>query len=414
MASLLAVLACHVIQAQERSSAGTEVWRLAGEKISGTLVTMEAGQLTMRVGETDQTLPAGEVWQVAPGGTSSRARRPAFWLYLTQGDRWGVDTLKIMDEELEFRTAENGPSLKLGLASVAGIQPVRSGTTWRTDESEWLRVARRRTRSDLVVLRNGDHQTGEMTSADDQGLKLTGTLGERALDWSAISGVLLNPDLAEVPTLPSEGWIVLLNDESWVTASSMRLGPDGVLHLTTIQGVEWQSTLSAVRWWTHWGDTSTPLSRVAIESQDHHPALGESFVVAIDHNVRGLPLRSAGGLGPAGSSAIARPVACPLGLGLSSGMTVQWKLDGAYRRFVCGLCLDATACSQGDAIVKLSADDRPPVEVRLRAGEPLILSTALDLSGAKTLKLVTAPGENADLCDWINLMNPVLVKSQER
>ena len=91
-------------------------------------------------------------------------------------------------------------------------------------------------------------------------------------------------------------------------------------------------------------------------------------------------------------------------------MTVQWELDGNYRRFLCGLCLDATACPEGHAVVKISAGNHSSSEVSLRAGDPVFWLNPLDLTGARTLTIETEMGENADVCDWINLIQPVLVR----
>jgi len=222
--------------------------------------------------------------------------------------------------------------------------------------------------------------------------------------------LVLNPDLAELPPPASEGWTVVLADESWLTVSAIRLAPDGICHLTTLHEVEWTTPLANLCGMTHWGHSSTPLSLVPITMQKHLPLLGETFVVAKNRNVRGLPLRSDLTMMSAGSPSGGLPSLSPLGLGLASGMTVQWKLDGTYRRLLCGLCLDKTACPEGDALVKLIINDRAPREVTLRAGDPITLETSIDLSGAQTLTIETAYGENADVCDWINLMNPVLVR----
>ncbi len=161
---------------------------------------------------------------------------------------------------------------------------------------------------------------------------------------------------------------------------------------------------------SHWAPGVLPLSRAPIALQKHHPLLGESFVVSLDRNVRGLPLRCDSPPSSTDETGDRLPAVYPLGVGLTSGMTVQWKLDGNFRKFLCGVCLDATACSQGHAVVTFSVNDQPLKKVTLRAGEPVILQDPLDVSGAMTLTIQTEFGENADACDWINLVSPVLVR----
>lgn len=411
LGSLWACLMCsQMVLADDQLGIQADLWRISGEVTSGELTEVETGHVSIRRGDEVQKVAASEVWQVALAGPSRRPPRPVYWLHLTSGDRWGVSSIKLANEELEFRIPGDDQWRKLEIGSVTGIQPVRPGTTWRTDESEWQQISGRREKADLVILRNGDHQTGEISTFDDTGLTLSGSLGTKSLEWTAVSGLLLNPDLAETPAQLPEGWTILLANDSWLTVTAIRPPHEGQHQLTTVHNVEWSIPGDEIRWAAHWGPEVVPLSRVPITSQTHQPLLGEAFVVASNRNVRGLPLRLTPSSGPADLTKTGFPAMCPLGLGLASGMTVRWKLEGNYRRFLCGLCLDATACPAGHAVVKLSPDNQPPQTVTLRAGEPVIWLTPLDLAGAQSLTIETAPGENADVCDWINLICPVLVR----
>lgn len=404
------LLCCQGVQAEEQLGIEVDLWRTSGDIISGELTTVETGLLSMRLGGEVQQIAASEVWQVALAGRSVRHPRPVYWLNLTSGDRWGVQSIKLANEELEFRIPGDDQWRKLDIGSVTGIQPVRPGTTWRTDESEWQQIVGRREKADLVILRNGDQQTGEISTIDDTELTLTGSLGTKSIEWAAVSGLLLNPDLAETPSQPLEGWTILLANDSWLTVTEMPPAHEGLCQLTTVHNVEWLVPWNEIRWSAHWGGGVVPLSRVPITSQAHRPLLGEAFVVARNRNVRGLPFRLNPASAPSDLSKTGLPAICPLGLGLASGMTVQWELDGNYRRFLCGLCLDATACPEGHAVVKISAGNHSSSEVSLRAGDPVFWLNPLDLTGARTLTIETEMGENADVCDWINLIQPVLVR----
>ncbi len=408
---LLAISHASALLAEEPLHPRVDLWMTTGEHVSGPLMGIEMEALTLRVGDQDRSVPPSAVWQIALAPGPSRAPRPRFWMYLTNGDRLGVSTVKLAGEALEFQLPFDESSHQLGVEFVTGIQPLRAGTSWRTDESEWLPVVRQREKSDLVVLRNGDRQTGEVSALGASSLELTGSLGKQVLEWPAVAGLLMNPDLAEVPTTPLEGWVVLLADDSWLMASSLGTTEEGRLRLTVVEGLELSLAWANVRWLTHWGAGAVPLSRVPIAEQRHVPLLGETLEVAINRNGRGLPLRPDSTATPSASNREARPqpALCPLGLGLSSGMTVRWNLDGKYRRFHCGFGLDATAGPDGDATVTLTVDDRPLQTITLRAGEPVVLETMLDLTGARSLTLETGYGENADASDWINLYSPILV-----
>ena len=401
---------CRILQADESLLPRVDLWTISGERISGPLLAIDVRQITLRQGEQGRSIAPSEIWQVALAPATSRPPRPQFWLFLNNGDRWGVSSLKLVDEELEFQRSSEEPPQRIGIQFVRGIQPLRTGTSWRTDESEWLQVANRLAKSDLVVLRNGDQQTGEISGIGDEGLQLTGSLGVQELKWATVSGLLLNPDLAEIPDPAPEGWTVLLRDESWLTVTEIILTQDGLCHLATIHGIEQVTPLEDVRWMSHWGDAATPLSRSPIALQQHQPQLGETLEVTLDRNVLGLPLRSNLAFGKDSNSAVELPALSPLGIGLASGMTVTWKLDGAARQLLCGLSLDATAGEAGQALVKFKVDNQLSREITLRAGEPLVLETAIDLTGAQTLAIETEFGENGDACDWINLLTPILVR----
>ena len=389
-----------------------DLWTTTGEHLSGSLSEINADQLTLRVGDQDRTLPPSEVWQIALAPGTSRPPRPRFWLHLTNGDRLGVSSVKLAGEVLEFRLPFDESSPQLGVEFITGIQPLRAGTSWRTDESEWLPVVRLREKSDLVVLRNGDRQLGEFTEIGTSSLELSGSLGKQVLEWPAVAGLLMNPDLADVSPTPPAGWLVLLADDSWLTANAVETTSEGRLALTAGEGMELSISLTNIRGLTHWGPGAVPLSRLPIAEQQHVPLLGETLPVALDRNVRGLPLRHAVAAATTPDSsreAGSLPALCPLGLGLCSGMTVRWTLDGKYRRFQCGFGLDATAGPEGHAVVSVKVDDHPPQTITLRAGEPLVLKTQLDLTDARSLTIETRYGENADASDWINVYAPILV-----
>ena len=386
------------------------LWTTTGERIVGQWVESTPTQVTWRAGEQVRTIAAPTIWQVALPSTIARPARPQFWLHLTNGDRWGVSSLKLADEKLEFQLALDSQLRSLGIEFVAGIQPLRPGTSWKTDESEWGQVANRRAKTDLAVLRNGDHQTGEVSEISETAFQLSGSQGKQALEWSAVTGLVMNPDLAEKSPPPTTGWTVLLADESSITATDLIRTADGQWTLTAINGVGITTAPGNVRWATHWGESAVALSRIPVAKQTHLPLLGDAIEVTLDRNVRGLPLRSAAEFGAGSQEGNPLPTLSPTGIGLSSGMTVQWKLEGAYRRLQCGLGLDATACAEGHAVVTIKVDDRLQKQFTLRAGEPIQLETSIDLTGAQSLSIETDFGENGDACDWINLYTPILVR----
>ena len=386
-----------------------ELWTTTGERISGTLLSLADQQLNLQVAEQVRPIPFDSVWQIAFMPLTSRPLRPRFWLHLTNGDRVGVTSVALNEEEVEFQIPAVEDSRKLGVEFITGIQPLRPGTSWRTDESDWAQVNGLSEKTDLVALRNGDLQTGELSELSSQSLQLSETLGRQDLAWDAVTALRMNPQLAEIPLWPKTGWLVLLADESWLTATAIEVEGDHRLKLMTIHNIEVRLPLEMIRGITHWGAGAAPLSRILPATQTHVPLLGPLLEITRDRNVRGLPMRSPPTFGTESDSAGGMPVLCPQGWGLTSGMTVRWNLNGKYLRFQCGFGLDATACADGDATVAIRVDDRPQKEISLRAGKPVHRETSIDLTGAQTLTIETGYGQQADVCDWIDLYVPILV-----
>ncbi len=400
--------------AGEPRSPSITLWSTTGEHLSGPLLGIDQEQLGMRVGTQDRMVPVSSLWQISVAPGTTRPPRPRFWLHLTNGDRVGVSSVTLTEEVLEFHVPTDEQPVrtrKLGVEFIAGVQFLRPGTSWRTDESEWRLIASQREKSDLVVLRNGDRLTGEVTEIGTSSIELTGSQGKQPFEWPAVAGLLLNPDLAEVPPLAKQGWVVLLADDSWLTATEVETVAEGRLNLLGAQGLELSIPWSNIRWIWPWGRGAMPLSRLPLAEQKHAPWLGEILEVARDRNLRGLPLRHSAGIARPALNRESSPLpsVCPLGLGLSSGMTVRWDLNKNYRRWQCSFGLDATAGPEGYAVVRLIVDDRPPQTITLRSGEAMAKETMLDLTGANSLTIETDYGENADASDWINLYAPILV-----
>ncbi len=402
------------IRAAEPLSPSMDLWLTTGERITGQISELDETQLRFRVGDQDRIVPVSSLWQITVAPETTRPSRPRFWLHLTNGDRVGASSVTLTEEVLEFHVpGDEQPeqTRKLGVEFIAGVQFLRPGTSWRTDESEWRLIASQREKSDLVVLRNGDRLTGEVTEIGTSSIELKGSPGKQPFEWPAVAGLLLNPDLAEVPPLAKQGWVVLLADDSWLTATEVETVAQGRLNLLGVQGLKLSIPWSNIRWLSPWGRGAEPLSRLPIAEQKHVPLLGEFMTVTRDRNIRGLPLRQDSGIArsvPNLESSPPPPVS-PLGMGLSSGMTVRWDLHKKYRRMQCGCGLDATAGPEGHAVVRLIVDDRPPQTITLRSGDAPVQETMLDLAGANALTIETDFGENADACDWINLYAPILV-----
>jgi hypothetical protein len=352
-----------------------------------------------------ELLQRPDLWQVSARPSRSRAARPGFWLHLPSGGRLGIQQLKWDLETLKFQLALSGEELELDAAAISGIQPVRREASWRTDETEWFRVASCSEAEDLALLKNGDRLSGEIERVTDQSLQLKNELGSRELAWSSIAGLRMNPELTESPAAGQDRWIVQLSDESWCLAKDLALDGEE-WHLTLTNSLKLTLPNSAVAWLAPMDEDRVPLSRLQITEQSHRPLFaGPGLAAATDRNLLGLPLRR-----NAGNDSL--PALSPLGYGLTSGMKLRWKLDQEYEQMICDVGLDAVADEAGDAIIRFSTGGQLRRELRVKAGQPPV-RVDVSLREAEDLEIEVDSGEHGDLGDLVDLYHPVLVRTAQ-
>lgn len=355
-----------------------------------------------------EALQKTDLWQMAVQPSGVRPSRPRFWLHLPGGGRLGIQGLKWDNETLHFQlaasnAAASGEELELDAGAIAGVQPVRREASWRTDETDWVRVANCRDTEDLVLLKNGDRQLGEIQRVSDESIQLKNDLGSRDLAWTSIAGLRMNPELTEAPAAGQDRWVVQLADESWCLVKDLALDAEN-WQLTLTNTLKLQVPMQAVVWLAPIDAQRVSLSRLEIAEQSHRPLFAEAGLKAVvDRNLRGLPLRRNPGKDT-------QPLLSPLGYGLASGMKLRWKLDGQFDRLVCDVGLDAMADEAGHAIVRFRCEGQVLKEITARGGQPPE-RVAVPLQNAAELEIEVDYGEHGDLGDLVDLFHPVLYKS---
>ena len=97
-------------------------------------------------------------------------------------------------------------------------------------------------------------------------------------------------------------------------------------------------------------------------------------------------------------------------LGVTSGMSLTWQLDGAYSGFHSRFGIDDSAAN-GAAVFVIRVDGQERYRSPAKAsGEPAGFTGLIDVSGAKTLTLAVEYGPRGDLHDVANWLDPVLIR----
>jgi len=249
---------------------------------------------------------------------------------------------------------------------------------------------------DAALLTNGDVVYGLVRRIDADGLVIDSVNGEvRVPQRLLVAARLANPSTpAAMPAGPSV--TVVFKDGGRLTFGKFDLSGAGVeavfkgdeplkfpvdpLERIDVSGGRWQ-----------WLSTQSPVS------YEHTPMLGLGWEYQMDHSVVGTPLCTAGQI-------------FDRGIGVHSRSTLVFELKGQYREFVTQFGLDDTAGNLADVAVAIVIDgQRRHERTHVRPGE-LIGPVRLDVTKANRLELTVDYGDNGDMQDRFNWIEPGLIR----
>ncbi|MFP6762727.1 MAG: NPCBM/NEW2 domain-containing protein [Planctomycetaceae bacterium] len=330
-------------------------------------------------------------WQVPAAAGKS-------WVFLETGDRLCVEPTSIDETELtaEWNRFSALPPVRLPLEACRGValtfpsDPVRQGL-------QTAALTGRSQTSDLVVLRNGDRLTGELLGLAENVVKIETSLGEVTPPMRLVQQIAFNPELVFVESPRDQIQTALLSDGSVlkfkaVSASSLTLtgtliaGPSLTLPLEEVQ----QLSIS--------GGRVLPLSQLPSARQSV-----DSFVTT-----RRLPQRNRNVLG---GPLILRGRPALSGIGVASGTTLDWQLDGSWDVFQATVGIDDAARGRGSVRFEVLVDDRSA----WRSAELTGLSRPVDvppvkLTGAEKLTLRVEFAQQGNVLDYADWSNAVLIR----
>ena len=256
---------------------------------------------------------------------------------------------------------------------------------------------------DEILLKNGDTVRGTITAVDDKGFTITPAAGDPVvLSGDVIVRVIFAPPAQGRPARQAAGFTVRLvngvvlpcadvqlGGASEVSGQILRVSPAGGggernVSLESVVAIE--HTGGRVRWLTD----RTPLEAVATAF------FGPAHQHRIGRNVTG-------GLIRAGGATYER------GIGVHSHSRITYAIEPADRSFRTQYAVD-NELPYADVDVRVLVDGKTVHEQKsLRSG---ILSPVIqaDLRGAKTLTLEVDFGNNYDVQDRLNWIEPAIVR----
>lgn len=249
-------------------------------------------------------------------------------------------------------------------------------------------------KEDMILLSNGDVISGFITTLEPDGINIESAMGETKVINRLIVAVRFTA--APAKEITGQHLVVTFTNSGRFTFSDLQLtGRSGKATLITGQKITLETERIARvdmiggRW--HWLASSTPIS------QQHTPMLSLNFEAQNNLNVLGEPI-------------IVLGKTYEHGIGVHSRSSLIYDLQGKYKKFVTHFGLDDHSGPYADVNVVIRVDDKPQfIEEGVRPGK-LYGPVLLDVTKARRIELFVDFGENGDLQDRFNWVEPALIR----
>jgi hypothetical protein len=341
-------------------------------------------------------VPAAELVRLDVAGRAEGGLDRGAVIYLANGDRLAARPVAIDELAVTAAWEESSawPAVKVPLETVRAM--VLDLPKLAAVRGELLgEVLARRAGSDAVFLRNGDRLVGTLAGLADGKWTVDGATGARRVDSGGVRAVVLDAELTSFPPLTGRRVLLTLTDGSWLTVTAPRLDGD-VLDVKTAFGASLQIPLAQIAAARFLGGPARWLSEIEPAGYEFTPYLASEWPWHRDRNVLGRPLRLRGR-------------EYPLGVGLHSRSELAFPLDGGFKRLRGTLGIDDAAEGQGGVVFAVEADGRRVFESAAVGGRSDPLPLDVNITGAKQLTLVVEFGPLADVRDYADWCDLVLL-----
>ena len=302
-------------------------------------------------------------------------------------------------DALLLKTEAFGP-VPVPLEAISGVDTSRAALPTFADTVAWLdrssgaEGGAARAGDDRVLLTNADVVRGFITRIDPDGMTIDNGEGDVRLPHRLVVAVrfasLGAPEEngpRAVVSCPGSGRLTLTELEwagwsvkgRWLGHATVEMDARNIARVDFEDG----------RW--EWLSQQDPASAEQV------PMLSVAWEPRIDRNVLGGPISVAG-------------ERFERGIGVHARSRLVFNLDGQYARFVTLFGLDDNSGPLADVDVAIRVDGHPRYqETGVRRGR-LFGPVRLDIGGAHLLELLVDFGENGDLQDRFNWVEPALVR----
>ena len=347
------------------------------------IATRDIVRITSVAAETEESSP--------PTYEVDRGRDE--WTLALKGDDWLVGRVtESRKDAVVIETADLG-RVAVPLDSIVRVTSAAAQTPAFRGSVSWLDRSRA-TDDDRILLTNGDVVRGFITAVGGDGFAIDSASGDTRVPLRLVVAARF----AHVAPPPLSGPYLLLSlrHSGRVTATALDWLDDGVearLRDGTHVRLDGECVVSVDVVGGRWEWLS-----------GHHPVSSENVSMlsldwerAVDRNVLGAPINVSGR-------------AFDRGLGVHSRCNLAYELAGRYREFVTSFGMDDDSGPWADVDVLVLVDGQRRFEkAHVRPGT-LHGPIRLDVSKTDRLELIVDYGENGDLQDRFDWVEPGLIR----
>jgi hypothetical protein len=320
-----------------------------------------------------------------------RTSVPRLVLWLFSGDRLAGAPTGMTGESLNWRSPSLG-EMSFPLKQIRAIQ--RAGQTAPANDSA-------RT-EDALMLSNGDNVRGIISDISASAITIQAASGDpTSVPLSAIlvADFASPPGSSTAPAAPKHGFRVSIADGTVVSTDSISL-TGRELHLKSAR-VDRPVPLSSIGGIEQVNGPVVWLSALTPAQSIHTPYFSDHIQPAqMDKTVLGEPMR-------------VENREFTHGIGVHSYSKLVYNLDNGFKAFRTQFAIDGDQ-NWANVTLRVKLDDKTAFEKSHVTAGAISDVVSLDLNGAKTLTLEVDYGENYDVQDRLNWIEPALLRRAQK
>ncbi|UCE60288.1 MAG: NPCBM/NEW2 domain-containing protein [Phycisphaerales bacterium] len=340
----------------------------------------------------EQHIPTHDLVSITQPKTNVPTRTRDVTLTLVRGDFLHGRLIDGDDEAVTIETVDLG-RLSIPLEMICGIDSAQAHLPAYKASTVWFHRSAGG-QEDQILLTNGDVVRGFVTAIDAKGVSIESSLGETTIPHTLALAVRLispPPQVLDRPymavTFHNSGRMTVtnLNWSGSVVEAELPQGQRAAIEAERVVRID----VTGGRW--EWLSQHQPIS------YQHTPMLSMDWDYVADRNVLGEPI-------------IVDSETFEHGIGVHSRSSLTYDLKGIYTQFVTSFGMDDNSGPYADVSVAILVDGKLRFDHEHAVRGQLVGPIRLDVTKAKRVELVADFGENGDLQDRFNWIEPALVR----